>query len=483
MSILQELERLKKRRTKIVATLGPATQDSATLARLVEAGADLFRLNMSHGDHEFHARVYRLARRAAEDVGRPIAILADLCGPKIRVGTFVDGCLALSEGERVTITTRRIQGDAGLIPSQYEALTDDVVPGTRILLDDGLIELRVEAMESTEVDCSVVRGGMLKDKKGINLPEVSVSVSALTEKDRRDALFAASLGVEFLALSFVCSERDILDLRAHLKGLETPPDVIAKIERAEALESIDGILAASDAVMVARGDLGVELPLEQVPLIQEDLVYRARRRNRPAIVATQMLDSMVHNARPTRAEVSDVAHAVASGVDAVMLSAETATGDHPVEAVYMMDRIIRETEAFQWKQSAFGSLTGAQPVELLPVEDAVARYAAQLARDLKVRAIVVLSRSGVSAGVMSAARPAAPVVAVSGEDGACRRMNLNWGLVPMIVEGEELEDPETLVRRLVKQLGLAEPGQFVLLVRGFKHDLRFTAPSVTVLCA
>ena len=482
MAILTNIALLKMRRTKIVATLGPASDTTEKIERLVAAGVDMFRLNMSHGSHEQHAANLARVRQAANDAKRPIAVLADLCGPKIRVGKFPDGGIDLVPGAEVVVTTRRVAGEPGLIPSQYTALAEDVHPGARVLLADGVMELRVESVTGTEVTCRVVQGGRLTDRKGINLPDVEVSAPSLTEKDRADASFILDQGVDFLALSFVRRREDMDQLRTLMSAYQRQAALVAKIERPEALSDIDGILDASDAIMIARGDLGVELPPEQVPAIQQQLLDRARQRNNPVIVATQMLESMVSNSRPTRAEVTDVSHSVAVGTDAVMLSAETAAGKYPVEAVEMMDRIARQAEAHLWRQEAFGSLTlSGDDTPPIAFGTAVARSTALLSRDLKVRAVVVMSESGMSAGTMSSARPAAPIIAISSNASTCRRMALSWGAIPVQVQQEDLEDRTELSRNIVSDIGLAEPGSYILLVQGFHAETERNTPSITLL--
>jgi pyruvate kinase len=406
-------------------------------------------------------------------------VLADLCGPKMRVGHFAGGRAVLAAGERVTITTRPVEGGPGLVPSQYAALADDVRPGDRILCDDGMIELRVESVTGTEVACLVVSGGTLKDHKGMNLPGVSVSAPALTDKDRDDARFALELGVDYLALSFVRRPQDVADLQELVRGLGHGTPVIAKIEKPEALDAIDEILEAADGLMVARGDLGVELPPESVPIVQQDLVERARLAGKPVIVATQMLESMVEHPRPTRAEVSDVSHAVFSGADAVMLSAETAAGAWPVRAVEMMDRVARQVEGWQWLEGAFGSLTERQRERRppLPLRLAVAQAVAHLSRDLRVRAIVVRTLAGTSAAVVSGTRPAAPVLALTKDPAVCRRLSLLWGVVPRLIDAFEFEHIFGVARHSARELGLAGPGECVLLLSGFGKG----EPTVTVL--
>ncbi len=477
MPIDTEIVPLKYRRTKIVATLGPSSTDEATLARLVAAGVDVFRLNFSHGTHESHRVAYARVRSAAESRRQAVAVLADLSGPKIRVGDFPGGSILLEKGQRVTVTTRDVPGEGNLIPTHYQALSRDVKKGDRILLDDGALALRVLGVEGTEVEAQVEAGGELKSRKGMNLPGVALSTPSLTEKDREDAEFALALGVDFLALSFVRRASDVEELKDLVSTGGARPSIIAKIERPEALSDIDAILDAADGIMVARGDLGVEMPPQKVPLVQIQLTDRARARAKPVIVATQMLESMVEKPRPTRAEVSDVALAVRSGADAVMLSAESAIGKYPVAAVEMMDTVARETEAYLWSAGGFRVLSQGQDSQTpLLLEDALAKAMAQLSRNIHARAIVVISKSGRTAQVMSASRPAAPIVATSPESGTCRKTAVLWGIIPRLVEEREFERPEELARRLARDLGLGEVGQSVLLVRGFGGD-----PSITVV--
>jgi pyruvate kinase len=435
MTISTDIALLKNRRTKIVATLGPASASKDTIAALIAAGVNVFRLNMSHGTHEDHHRTYDWVRAAARDARTPIAVLADLSGPKIRTGTFEDPTgIELSKGAHVTVTVRDVQGHPGLIPSQYEALANDVKAGDRILLADGVMELSVLAVDGTEIECQVVQGGRLTDRKGINLPGVDVSAPCLTEKDIIDATFALELGVDFLALSFVRRGCDIESLRALIDEhahTDARPAIVAKIERPEALTHIKEIYESTDAIMVARGDLGVELPPEQVPAIQLQLINGAHAHNKPVIVATQMLESMIDNSRPTRAEVADVSQAVAHGADAVMLSAETASG--------------------------------------------------LISRDLRVKGIMVLSQGGMTAATMSSGRPAAPVVAISSIERTYQRMSLMWGIIPVLVDDSQRATSTTLARRLSQELGLTEPGDFILMVQGFHADPSLNAPSMTLL--
>jgi pyruvate kinase len=459
-------ELLKRRRTKIVATLGPASSDPDRVRELLSAGVDVVRLNFSHGDHAGHAAAYARVRQAADEAGRPIAVLGDLCGPKIRVGKLEGGAVELHDGELVTVTTRDVVGAGATIPSPYAGLAGDVSPGSRVLLADGAMELRVTDVDGGDVRCRVVHGGTLRDHKGINLPGTQVSAPALTEKDRADAAFALELGVDYLALSFVRTAADVDELRALLPpGSATK--LIAKIEKPEAMDNIEAIVRAADGLMVARGDLGVELDPEAVPIAQLRLLELARAHAKPAIVATQMLESMIEDPQPTRAEVSDVANAVFSGADAVMLSAETASGRYPVRAVAMMDRIARRAEAHQFH----AGLDGAHPLEAGPVgmeiRLAAARATAQVARDLRVRCILVVSGDGATAQVVSAMRPSAPVLAVTPNATAWRQMALLWGVVPILRADATPQALPELARELAFELGLGQPGQHVLALSGF----------------
>lgn len=473
------LELLKRRRTKIVATLGPAS--AARVEQLIRAGVNVFRLNMSHGDWDTHRAAFTEIRAAASRVGEPVAVLADLCGPKIRVGRFAQGAIELHSGQGVTVTTRDVVGGPDLIPSQYPELAEDLRPGDRILLDDGLLELRVDAVAGTEITCTVFHGGTLRERKGMNLPGVAVSAPALTDKDKEDARFALDLGVDFLALSFVRRAADVVALKTLIAEAGHSAHIIAKIEKPEAVEAIDEILEVADGIMVARGDLGVELPPEAVPIAQQNLVRRARGMNKPVIVATQMLESMIANPRPTRAEVSDVSTAVFSGADAVMLSAETAVGAYPLEAVAMMDRVARQVESYQWSTKAFRSQRPPEGPLPLPLHVAMARATAQLARELKVRTIVVVTQTGATSRMVSAARPSAPVLGVTTDAATCRRMSLLWGVVPVMVEAGEVQNPPALARRLAVTHDLASLGQSLLLITGFRDPPSPSEPAVTVL--
>jgi pyruvate kinase len=458
---------LRYRRTKIVATVGPTSSDVSTLTELILAGVNVFRLNMSHGTQAEHRERYERIRRAASSAKREVAVLADLCGPKIRVGHFENGQVKLTDGSAVIVTIETVLGTATRFSSQYPALAQDVIPGSLILLDDGNIELTVDRVEDTEIHCHVVHGGVLKDKKGMNLPNVKVSAAALTEKDRTDALFAAALGVDFIALSFVRAAADLNRLRDLLTQNDSNALLVAKIEKPEALTDIEGILDQSDAIMIARGDLGVELDFTQVPNVQEQLVDQARAKHKPVIVATQMLESMITQARPTRAEVTDVANAVRSGADAVMLSAETAAGAHPVEAVKAMDRVIRNTEQYLYEHGAFGSFDAYTPTgcdcqhtTLSNAEAAIAAAVGDMSRRARVSAIVARGHSETLLSLISSQRPSAVILTPATTPRAVALGCLSWGVFPQRLPDATTASPMDLVRSLESQVELEQRGGF-----------------------
>jgi pyruvate kinase len=421
------------RRTKIVCTIGPATNSEEQLEKLIRAGMNVARLNFSHGTQQDHALVIERLRTIANRLACPIAILQDLQGPKIRTGSLEGGQpVRLVDGTTITITTRQIPGNAQVISTTYKALPQDVKPGDRILLDDGLMELRVLSSNETDVQCQVVHGGLLKEHKGINLPGVAVSAPALTEKDRDDLKFGVMHDVDYVALSFVRKPEDVLTAKHYIRQFlaekastsdqETIP-LIAKLEKPEAVARLDEILDVVDGVMVARGDLGVEMAPEKVPLIQKRIITRCNDLGLPVITATQMLESMVTNPRPTRAEASDVANAILDGTDAVMLSAETATGAYPIEAVQMMDRIALETEA--------DNRTAQQPqCKRFSQAHAVSHAARALTEEASVQAIVVFTRSGASAHLISKDRPRTPIFAYTPYEDVYHQLALWWGVWP-----------------------------------------------------
>jgi pyruvate kinase len=417
------------RHTKIVATIGPASATAEAIDGLVDAGVDLFRLNFSHGTRDDHARVAALIRDSAGRARRIVAILQDLGGPKIRTGRLAGGSpLALAERDHLRIETGTGEGRPGLVFTAFDALPRSVKPGDRLLLDDGKIELEVAAVDPRGVDTVVVNGGLLSEQKGINAPGVTLAASALTPKDRSDLAFGVTLGVDFVALSFVQSESDVADARRALDEAGAVTPIIAKIERPAAVERIGEILAAADGVMVARGDLGLEVPLERVPHIQKDITRRARVLGRPVIVATQVLESMRDQPRPTRAEVSDAATAVDQGVDAIMLAGETAIGANPIRAVRTLDVIIREAEKIPMVQPLEPSVDPTRA----PHGRAICEAAITLAARGSVDAIVAVTRGGKTARLLSTLRPRATIYGATDDESVARRLALSWGVVPLV---------------------------------------------------
>jgi pyruvate kinase len=454
------------RRTKIVCTLGPASSTPEVLDALVAAGMDCARLNFSHGDHASHAEMVKQVRAASGRARRPLAILADLCGPKMRIGKFEGGSVTLVEGAPFTLTTRDVLGNEREVHITYEPLPRDAKVGDAILLDDGLFRLRVTGLTANSVETVVEVGGELSDRKGVNMPGVALSTPALTEKDKADLRFAVdTLRVDYLALSFVRTAGDLHEAQALSAG--TP--VIAKIEKPEAIENLDAVLDAADGVMVARGDLGVELGAEKVPLLQKRIIKETNLRGKIVITATQMLDSMIRNPRPTRAEAADVANAVMDGTDAVMLSGETAAGKYPVESVRMMDAIAREVE-----RDVVEDLSREyRQLKVVPHEDwnfptAAARAAAVMSTHLPLRAIVTFTQDGRSASLISEHRPRAPIVAVTHKEQVAQRLALEWGVIPRLeVRPESLDETLRIATSLLVREGLCARGEAFLLLTGW----------------
>lgn len=447
---------------KIVATLGPASADRATIEALVRAGADVFRLNFSHGTHADHKARLDLIRAIEVDHGRPIGVLLDLQGPKLRVGTFSAGPVKLQEGARFRLDLdRAAPGDETRVSMPHPEIFAALEPGAELLLDDGRLRLHVVKAGPDFAETRVVNGGMLSDRKGVNVPGVVLPMSAMTEKDRADLEFGLTLGIDWVAVSFVQRAEDIVEIKNIVKGRA---GIVAKLEKPAAIASLDAILAETDAVMVARGDLGVEMPAEQVPAIQRRIVRACRKLGKPVIVATQMLESMVAAPVPTRAEASDVATAIYDGVDAVMLSAESASGHYPVESVSMMDRIIAQTEADPYYRDAIDA-SHTQPLPNTP--DAIGWAARSVAGLLDVAAVVAYTTSGSSALRLARERPRAPIVGITPHMAIARRLALVWGVNPVFSEGV-LSDSE-LTRLAVDtavKLQLAESGETIVIAAG-----------------
>jgi len=472
------------RRTKIIATLGPASKSVIKITQLINAGVDVFRLNMSHGTHDEHREMAMRIRKIARQKNHHVAILMDLCGPKIRVGVFENGSIDIVSGQQIIVSCTAQVGKPGLIPSQYKSLYKDVKRGDRILLDDGKLELKVKSIKDKDVTCEVIYGGVLKNKKGLNLPDSKISTTSFTAKDKRDAKLAIELEADFLALSFVRDEKCVKTLKRFVMGAGGNIPVIAKIEKPEAVKHIDNILMEADGIMVARGDLGIEMPAQQVPLIQKDLINKARLRGKPVIVATQMLESMISSSKATRAEVGDVATAALSSADAVMLSAETASGEYPILAVNMMNDILREMEAYQYHHGKFGETDLNECSEAIVLDrKAIAKAVKSLADELKLQGILVPTRSGSTARVLSADRPGAPLIGISSNQAVCRRLALNWGVVPVYIEEEITHDWQGLCDKVCAMCKIVKTGNRVLLVSGFSDDPALNEPVMKLMHA
>jgi pyruvate kinase len=457
------------RRAKIVATIGPACSDPSVLEKLLEQGLDVARLNFSHGRHEDHAQVLDRIRGASRHLGRAVAILQDLQGPKIRTGPLVAGRagVRLEAGAEIVITTEHEHpGDASLVSTTYPHLAEDVRAGDRLLIDDGLIELRVLSTDGVRARCEVVEGGWLGEHKGINLPGVALRAEALSEKDRADLAFGISHGVDYVALSFVRTAEDVNACRAEMERVGRVVPIIAKIEKPEALDRLDAIIGAADGVMVARGDLGVEILPERVPLLQKEICRKGNASGKPVIIATQMLNSMIDHPRPTRAEASDVANAVWDGADAVMLSGETASGKYPLASVQMMDRIVREAEASRpSREVRIGVL--APSSRSAPTNEVMAAAACDAASVSGAVAICCFTLRGETARQLARYRPPMPVVAFSPDQSIRRRLALYWGVVPKVMEPVKNADlmVELVSERLLED-GLAHAGDRVVVAYG-----------------
>ncbi len=453
------------RRAKIICTLGPSSSSEAMIRELMRTGMDVARLNFSHGNHEEHARVIERIRRAAEKEERTICILQDLQGPKMRTGRLkYRTAVALKAGSRVILTPRDLPGTASLISITFTDLAREVEPGSRILLSDGLIELRVKAIRGGDVECDVVNGGILAEHQGINIPGATLSVPSLTEKDYKDLEFGLTHDIDIVALSFVRSAEDVRRVKRLIGERKSDVPVIAKLEKPQAVEHLESILDVADGVMVARGDLGVEMPAERVPIIQKQVIGRAAEWRKPVITATQMLESMIDNPRPTRAEASDVANAIFDGTDAVMLSAETASGKYPREAVAMMARIV---EAAEDHLLHLGMVRRRREHRNLSISEAICEAVAHAAQDLEMRAIAIFTETGNTARLISKYRPRTPVYAFAHVPEVCNRLNLFWGIRP--INSDTALSVEQMVQTAEQELlrlRKVTPGNVVGVVAG-----------------
>jgi len=460
-------------RAKIVCTIGPATDSVAMIEALVRAGMDVARLNFSHGTHAERANTIATIREVAARCAQPIAILQDLAGPKVRTGGIAAESVQLEPGGRFTLTSRDVAGDAHEVSTTYRRLPDDVRAGDALLLSDGAIELRVTRVSDTDIVCEVVVGGVLSSGKGINLPERSLGVPFFTDKDKADLAFGLQHGVDYVGLSFVRTALEVEEARRLIRDAGCTTPLIAKSEKHEALRQLDAIIDAVDGVMVARGDLGVEIPIERVPRVQKEIIAKANEAGKPVITATQMLRSMVDNPRPTRAEVTDVANAILDGTDAVMLSEETAIGHFPVEAVRMMTKIAADVEPLvrfrDW------------PIASHSCQEAVARAACQMAQDVGAAAIITCTQSGSTTRHVAKHRPSQPILAMTPDETTCRQLVMVWGAVPMLMAPAESQEAlEEQALDLARKTGLVASGDNVIITAGLPLHVSGTTNVIKV---
>ncbi|MFI3209196.1 MAG: pyruvate kinase [Eubacteriales bacterium] len=454
------------RKTKIVCTMGPNTNDREMMVKLVEAGMNIARFNFSHGDHEEQKGRMDLLKEVREEVGNPVAILLDTKGPEIRTGALKDGKkVTLVEGNTFVLTTKEIDGDDKKVSITYEGLTEDIKVGNKVLIDDGLIELEVVSIAGCEITCTILNGGELGSKKGVNVPNVPVRLPAITEKDKEDILFGASQEIDFIAASFVRNAECVLEIKALLRANNYPHiPIIAKIENAEGIKNIDEIIQAADGIMVARGDLGVEIPEADVPHIQKVLISKCNENFKPVITATQMLDSMMRNPRPTRAEVTDVANAVYDGTDAVMLSGETAQGKYPLESLNMMKEIVTKTESHLDYDVLPSKI---RKTGKAAVSSSIGYASVSTAQNVDATCIVTPSVSGTTAKMVSKFKPLVPIIGVTPNETTLRRMQIYWGVVPMkALEFDTTEEICSGALDLIAAKGIVQSGDVVVLTAG-----------------
>ncbi|MDJ0626371.1 MAG: pyruvate kinase [Candidatus Caenarcaniphilales bacterium] len=473
------------RKAKIICTIGPATNNREMIRSLILAGMDVARLNFSHGTYDDHREVTKIIREVSAEIGKPVAILQDLQGPKIRTGKLKNGPITLTPGQEFTITTEQVESTESLVSTTYTELAKDLGPGNVILIDDGLLQLDVLESDGVKVKCKVIHGGLLKNNKGINIPDVKLTAPALTEKDKLDLQVGLECDVDYIALSFVREAKDVVELKELIQkaGKDTP--IIAKIEKPQALRHINEILDVSDGIMVARGDLGVELTPEKVPVVQKKLIKKANEKGILVITATQMLESMIKNPCPTRAEASDVANAIFDNTDAVMLSGETASGNFPIEVVKMMARIIEETEkAISYPRKIYSDLEDEDPVSPKDppgfVPSSISRLACEAAREVNATAVVVFTASGAAALRVSKCRSNCRVIALSPYPKIQRRMELYWAVQSAIIN-DELDTTETIeevmnkVDEILLSTGIFKPGDVVIVTAGAPSPISGTA--------
>ena len=461
------------RRTKIICTVGPKTRDEENIKKLINAGADAIRINFSHDNHEIHGETVKRVIKVREELGKPIPIILDTKGPEIRTGVMKDDLEhMLNIGDQFTLTTEEIEGDATRVSVTYKGLINDLKPGNHVLIDDGLIELQVASVEGTEIKCTVLNGGVLGSRKGVNIPNVSVSLPALTEKDILDVQFAPKAGFDYIAASFIRQASDVVKMRQVLaEAGGSDIQIIAKIENREGVDNIDEIIEVADGIMVARGDLGVEIPTEEVPIVQKMLIKKANEAGKPVVTATQMLDSMIRNPRPTRAEATDVANAIFDGTSAIMLSGETAKGDYPVEAIQTMARIAETAEAEILKDGMAHLKPAAYGISMT---NAMSHAACSTAKELRSACIISITKSGYTARSISKFKPACPIIGCTYNERVLRQLNLVWGCQPVLIDGKsDASTDEAFATSVdkIEQLGLAKQGDTIVLAAGVPSGL------------
>lgn len=451
------------KRTKIICTIGPSSQNPETIRELIKEGMDVARLNFSHGSYEEQTNKFRMVRDAAKELGRSVAILQDTKGPEIRLRDFANGKEELEAGQTFTLTTEEMKGTKDKVSISYKNLPNDVKEGMAILIDDGLIELKVEKVTETDIVCTVINGGFVSNKKGVNVPGAELSMPFISDVDREDILFGIKMGFDFLACSFVRSKDDILAVRKILDEHGAKTKVIAKIENMQGIRNLAEILEVSDGIMVARGDMGVEIPLEEVPVIQKKMIKKAIASGKQVITATQMLESMTKNPRPTRAETTDVANAIYDGTTAIMLSGETANGQYPVEAVDTMTKIAQRAELDIDYINRFQR----QEMHGVDVTNAISHATCTTAMDLKAAAIITVTMSGFTAEMIARYKPNCPIIACSVDEGVCRQVNMLWGVRPLLIDKKDSADElfKEAVRKS-QEAGYVKKGDIVVLTAG-----------------
>lgn len=452
------------RKTKIICTIGPATESEEKLTEMMQAGMNVTRFNFSHGSHEEHKKKYARVIKISQALNLPVATLMDTKGPEIRLRDFEGGSAQLTTGQRFTLTTEEVSGTAERASITYKNLLQDIQPGITILIDDGLIEMKVEEMTETDIICRVINGGPVSNHKGVNVPGAKLSMPYISDTDREDILFGAEMGYDFIAASFVRCREDILQIREILDEHKSTMKIIAKIENMQGIENIDEIIEVSDGIMVARGDMGVEVPMEEVPILQKKMIKKAVAQGKHVITATQMLDSMIKNPRPTRAEVTDVANAIYDGTTAIMLSGESAAGQYPIEAIKTMARIAeRAEEDIDYR----ARLQRSKSTENIDITTAISYATCTTAMDLKAAAIITVTMSGFTAGMISRYKPDCPIIGCSVNPRVCRQLALTWGVSPILMRKEQT--PEDLFEEAVcaaKKAGLIQAGDTVVLTAG-----------------